>query len=93
MHNFFWSRYVAHTKFDIEVQIFVIFRHFLESVIGLTTYNIGKRCYYSQTKPACGSMFLQLLKNGIYSNICDEVRKVLFDRADSDGSRTYPFTW
>ena len=64
MNNFFWSRCVAHTKFDIEVQIFVIFRHFLESVIGLTTYNVRKRCYYSQTKPVCGSMFLQLLKNG-----------------------------
>ena len=27
----------------------------------------------------------------VYSNICDEVRKVSFDRADSGGSRTYPF--
>ena len=27
----------------------------------------------------------------VYINICDEVRKVSFDRADSGGSRTYPF--
>ena len=29
----------------------------------------------------------------VYSNICDEIKKVPFDRADSGGSRTYPPLW